>query len=160
VQNAINEINAETGLTLRLAKFQSIKNPYQHMHKSLSDASMLWMLWHFWFKRYDHGTNVRLAVVPPFQDSGKLWIAGYSDRCNGKGKGSSYAALMPKNQDGVSRLAFSQAAIKHELGHQLGAADLLGCSSMDTGILYCPNYALAKFDNYSVQQIRSCTKAW
>lgn len=157
VQEALRYINNACWMDTKLVRFETRKNPMPWIKNGLADRITILRAWEAWFERSK--TDIRLAVLPPLRDQGQYWIAGYATGVCRRG-GVAYSTAEPKNMQGYSRVIHSATAMRHELGHLLGARDRTGSGLMDTGVLYQIGSAIPALDARSQYEIVKCAGRW
>jgi len=155
--DTLAQIRMETGLDIRLARFESVRNPYQRLHGNFNaNAVTLLYQWVRWFNNRHSQVDIRFVSVPPFKVSGRYWLLGYAQQCQRRGTG--YATGEMFNERGEARLATSQVAMHHELLHVVGARHLeTDCNIMSYGALGCASTPTLLT---TVQQVKSCAGRW
>ncbi len=159
MQQALRYYDNACWINIKLKRFEVRKNPMPWIGNGLSDTKTILYAWESWFKGQRSKVDIKFAVLPPLKDSAQYWIAGYStDSCDRGGTG--YSTAEPKNQQGYARVVHSATAMRHELGHLLGATDRSGSGLMDTGVLYQIGAGIPELDAHSQWEIVRCAGRW
>lgn len=159
VREALRYVNDACWIDTKLVRFETRRNPMPWIKNGLADTKTILYAWESWFKGAGSRSDVKLAVLPPLKDQGKYWIAGYANGVCRRG-GVAYSTAEPKNMQGYSRVVHSATAMRHELGHLLGASDRAGSGLMDTGVLYQVGAGIPVLDAYSQWEIVKCSGNW
>lgn len=146
---------------LRLIKFTWRKDICLK-YRSLSHRSDLLNCWVKYYRKRSSSTKlIHFGLIPPLQEGGKLWLAGYASGVGSYRRffGVGYSAAELVNQDGQQRLYHSQVCLSHELGHLLGA----GHDSTNSNIMHPDAMAFASentlfFNELAAQEINSVLK--
>jgi hypothetical protein len=159
VEDALRYYDNACWINFRLAKFETIKNPFPKLLRSLDNAEAVLYAWEEYFYRRGSRADVRIAALPPFIDGGKYWLGGYATGTCDRG-GTMYSNAEPKNNSGTSRVVHSAVALRHELGHLLGAKDRSRSGLMDTEVLWKMGSTMPQLDARSQWEIVKCAGGW
>lgn len=120
----MNQIFREqVGIDLVIVEHRRIKDLFPY-YNCLSGNCRIMRLhrWEDYFrKRKKRLDTLGLAILPPIQSGGKLWLAGYASSVCDPTNPVAYANAEMFNQDGAPRFISSLTTAAHEVGHLLGA---------------------------------------
>lgn len=153
---AAAEIKAATGITLKRARWESIRNPFQHYQSNFNSFLFVLHYWEDWFAKRGSKTDLRVVITSPWIVDGRYYLGGYSSGTCYR-RGTAMATAEEKNSDGAIRWSHSRVALTHEIMHLLGAKHTSDCSMMNYGALYCANTSIAQS---SVGQVSKCSGGW
>ena len=103
--------------------------------------------------------GIWLVVLPPVEDNGLRYIAGYARTTCFKDLNLAVVVvfLQSKNSYGDNRLLHSSYAITHELGHAMGAKHVDSMTIMHPNPLpWVTQYGALPFDIKSKREMRRC----
>ena len=155
VQSVKNYWKKYAAVTIDIKRYRQVKNLCAVNNKLNSQYSKLDCL-----SAWTNKAGMRIDtffILPPFKDSGKYWIGGYTDICGGVG----YTTAELRNERNQSRYKGSVWGAIHEVGHLLGMRDTESTGNIsDTDILQewvigLPYFLVSK---QTLKEIRSCLR--